>query len=115
MNRKQFMKMLLLTCWLPLMGAIVGSVQLADNVAYAHHKDLGWEIPVTTENPQPVMPADKPTIPDASLPARYHLEGAVFGFLSGAIVCLLAATVAGSLGPLPKPVLKMKRPRKVMA
>ena len=115
MNRKQFMKVLLLTCWLPIVGAVVGSVQLADNAAHAHHKNLGWETPAATENPQPVMPADQPTIPDASLPARYRLEGAVFGFFSGALVSLLAATVAGSLGPLPKPVLKMKRPRKVMA
>ena len=113
MNRTKFMRVLLLTCWLPIVAAVLGAMQLADNAAYAHHKSLGWEPLVTTGNVQPAMPADEPTIQDASLPARYRLEGAVVGFFSGAIVSMLAATVAGSMGPLPKPVLK--RPRKVMA
>ncbi|RBP44445.1 hypothetical protein DES53_104265 [Roseimicrobium gellanilyticum] len=114
MNRKNFMRTLLFTCWLPLVCAGLGAVQLADNAAYAHHKSLGWETPVAdSAEAQPSMPADEPTIPDASLPARYHLEGAIFGFFSGAIISLLAATVAGSMGPLPKPALK--RSRKVMA
>jgi hypothetical protein len=114
MNRKNFVRTLLLTCWLPFVCAGLGAVQLADNAAYAHHKSVGWETPVDgAADAAPAMPADDPAIPDASLPARYHLEGAIFGFLSGAIISLLAATVAGSFGPLPKPVLK--RPRKVMA
>jgi hypothetical protein len=57
------------------------------------------------------MPADDPTAPDASLPARYHLEGALFGFGSGALIVLLAATVVGSLGPVPS----LKKARHVLA
>jgi hypothetical protein len=111
MNRKNFVRTLLVTCWLPLVCAYFGAMLLADNAAYAHHKSLGWDTPVATvtsaHGTEPAMPADAPTAPDASLPARYHLEGALFGFGSGALIVLLAATVAGSLGPVP--ILKNAR------
>ncbi len=115
MNRKNFVRTLLATCWLPLVCAYFGAMLLADNAAYAHHKMLGWETPVATvtsaHGTEPAMPADEPTAPDASLPARYRLEGAILGFGSGALITLLAATVAGSLGPVPT----LKKAGRVMA
>jgi hypothetical protein len=113
MNRKNFVRTLLWTCWLPLLCAFLGAGLLADNAAYAHHQSLGWDTPAitTATGTEPAMPANEPTIPDATLPARYHLEGAIFGFLSGAVIVLLAATVAGSLGPVPV----LKKARRVMA
>ena len=115
MNRKNFVRTLLATCWLPLICAYFGATLLADNAAYAHHKSLGWDTPAATvtsaAGTEPSMPADKPSAPDASLPARYHIEGALLCFGSGALIILLTATVAGSLGPVPI----LKNARRVMA